>query len=84
MKELIRILSIILVSCLIWVNGMAQFPARNPSINDTLQSVRISKTNQVTFSVYAPKASEVTVNGDRLHGIEKRSARKGGKINAPF
>ena len=42
----------------------AQFPQREPTINDTLQSVRISNDHRVTFSVYAPKAAEVTVGGD--------------------
>lgn len=44
----------------------AQFPQRNPTPNDTLRSVRINSDNDVTFSIYAPKASEVTVIGDFL------------------
>jgi enterochelin esterase family protein len=32
--------------------------------NDTLQSVRFQPDDEVTLSIYAPKASEVTVSGD--------------------
>ena len=56
--------SFLLVSCFVWASVMAQFPTHTPTINDTLQSVRVSSTNRVTFSIYAPKASEVTVSGD--------------------
>ena len=41
----------------------AQFN-RSPTPNDTLQSVRILPNNGVVLSIYAPKASEVTVSGD--------------------
>ena len=34
--------------------------------NDTLKSVRFSSDNRVTLSIYAPKATEVTVIGDFL------------------
>ncbi|MBC7889717.1 MAG: esterase [Ferruginibacter sp.] len=37
---------------------------RAPTINDTLQSVRVGADNRVTFSIFAPKASAVTVGGD--------------------
>ena len=47
----------------------AQFPPRGaPTINDTLQSVRINADNSVTFSIYAPKASSITVGGDFMMG----------------
>lgn len=39
-----------------------QRPAPTP--NDTLQSVRIFAENNVAFSIYAPKASAVSVSGD--------------------
>ncbi len=42
----------------------AQPPGRPPSINDTLQTVAVLPDNTVRFSLYAPKASEVTVSGD--------------------
>ena len=37
-----------------------------PTPNDTLHSVRILPGNEVVLSIYAPKASEVTVMGDFL------------------
>ncbi len=42
----------------------AQFPQRTPTPNDTLQSVRMLADGKVKFSIYAPKAAEVTVSGD--------------------
>jgi enterochelin esterase family protein len=43
----------------------AQRPRRTPTPNDTLISPEIQKEkNLVTFRLYAPKASEVTVGGD--------------------
>ncbi len=44
--------------------GSAQFPGYKPTPGDTLKSIRISADKKVTFSIYAPKASEVTVSGD--------------------
>lgn len=44
--------------------GNAQFPGYKPTPGDTLKSIRISSDKKVTFSIYAPKASEVTVSGD--------------------
>ena len=43
---------------------MAQFPQRTPTPNDTLQSIKILSDARVRFSIYAPKASEITVTGD--------------------
>lgn len=37
-----------------------------PTPNDTLHSVRVLSGNQVTLSLYAPKATAVTVTGDFL------------------
>ncbi len=42
----------------------AQFPRRPPTPNDTLRSVEVSPDHKVTFRIYAPKASEVSVSGD--------------------
>ncbi|HZL08641.1 MAG TPA: alpha/beta hydrolase-fold protein [Prolixibacteraceae bacterium] len=64
MKDPKKLISILIVMCLGWFPSAAQFPARNPSINDTLQSVRVSADHRVTFSFFAPKATEVTVGGD--------------------
>lgn len=46
------------------LSGNAQFPGYKPTPGDTLKSIRISADKKVTFSIYAPKASEVTVSGD--------------------
>jgi len=42
----------------------AQPPQRQPTPNDTLVSPEVSPDHKITFRIYAPKASEVTVNGD--------------------
>ena len=42
----------------------AQPPRRQPTPNDTLVSPEVLPDGKVTFRVYAPKASEVTVFGD--------------------
>jgi enterochelin esterase family protein len=42
----------------------AQPPQRLPTPNDTLVSPEVSADHKVTFRIYAPKASEVTVGGD--------------------
>jgi enterochelin esterase family protein len=42
----------------------AQRQQRQPTPNDTLKSPEVSDDHKVTFRIYAPKASEVTVGGD--------------------
>lgn len=59
MKTLFAAL-LLLTGQVVW----AQLPQRTPTPNDTLKSIRISGKGQVTFSLYAPKASEVSVQGD--------------------
>ncbi|GAB3167380.1 esterase [Telluribacter humicola] len=44
--------------------ALAQAQQRQPTPNDTLQSPRVSADKKATISIYAPKASEVTVSGD--------------------
>src|SRR3954470_11194288 len=44
----------------------AQFPRRNPTPNDTLVSPEVRPGHKVTFRIYAPRASAVTVGGDWL------------------
>jgi enterochelin esterase family protein len=44
----------------------AQAPRREPAVNDTLQSPEVSSDHRVTFRIFAPKASEVTLTGDWL------------------
>ena len=43
---------------------LAQAPRREPTPNDTLKSTEVSSDHKVTFRIYAPKASEVTVSGE--------------------
>jgi enterochelin esterase family protein len=47
-----------------WVGAQPQQRPRTP--NDTLVSPEVSADHKVTFRIYAPKASEVTVRGDFL------------------
>ena len=42
----------------------AQPTRRQPTPNDTLKSTEVSADHKVTFRIYAPKASEVSVSGD--------------------
>jgi enterochelin esterase family protein len=42
----------------------AQSPRRQPTPNDTLQSVEVGPDDRVTFRIYAPEAEEVSVGGD--------------------
>ncbi|MES2795998.1 MAG: alpha/beta hydrolase-fold protein [Bacteroidota bacterium] len=46
---------------------------RTPTPNDTLQSVKVLADGRVKFSIYAPKASEVTISGDfaKVFGPQK-------------
>jgi enterochelin esterase family protein len=44
-----------------FAQGRAQRP---PTPNDTLKSPEVLPDNRVTFRIYAPKATEVTVSGD--------------------
>ena len=45
--------------------------------NDTLKSVRVLKQNKVALSIYAPKATEVTVLGDFLKEYKPLALTKG-------
>jgi len=42
----------------------AQTPQRQPTPNDTLVSPEVLSDKRVTFRIYAPKATEVTLRGD--------------------
>ena len=48
----------------------AQAQRREPTPNDTLVSPEVTPDHRVTFRIYAPKASEVTVGGDWRNGAE--------------
>ena len=58
------VLGVLLVAAAVAPRADAQFPRREPTPNDTLVSPEIAPDHKVTFRVYAPKASEVTVGGD--------------------
>lgn len=45
-------------------SALGQPPRPNPIPNDTLHSVRVLPNNQVTLSIYAPQATDVSVSGD--------------------
>jgi enterochelin esterase family protein len=45
-------------------DASAQFPRREPTPNDTLQSVEVHDDHRVTFRIYAPQAEEVSIGGD--------------------
>lgn len=47
---------------------VAQPPKREPTPNDTLVSPEVGKDKSITFRLYAPKASEVTLRGDWMEG----------------
>ncbi|MCK8491158.1 alpha/beta hydrolase-fold protein [Spirosoma sp. RP8] len=55
---------------------MAQMPQRQPTPNDTLQSPRVLNDKRIALSIYAPKASEVTVSGDFLSPAKPLSLAK--------
>lgn len=63
--------------CVAHTHSQSQIPARVPNINDNLQSVEVKPDNTVTFKIYAPKASSVTVSGDFLMGTPAAAMTKG-------
>lgn len=64
-------------------------PARQPTPNDTVVSPEVLPDKRVTFRIYAPKASEVTLRGDWMNGPEALKLEKDDKgvwaaTTAPF
>jgi enterochelin esterase family protein len=57
-------LLVLLASLVSTPQATAQFGQRTPTPNDTLQSTERWSDNRVTFRIYAPKASEVSIVGD--------------------
>jgi enterochelin esterase-like enzyme len=55
----------------------AQPPRRAPTPNDSLKSTEVSADHKVTFRIYAPKASEVSVSGDFGAGGKLTKDEKG-------
>ena len=63
-----RLLPLALLAAAVAVPVAAQPPKREPTPNDTLVSPEVGKDKTITFRIYAPKASEVTVRGDWMDG----------------
>jgi len=57
--------------------AVAQPPRRQPTPNDSLKSTEVSSDHKVTFRIYAPKASEVSVSGDFGPGGKLTKDEKG-------
>ena len=58
----------LLLAAILSVATGAQTPPRQPTPNDTLVSPEVQSDKRVTFRIYAPKASEVTLRGDWMEG----------------
>ncbi len=71
-----RILALATAASFFLASAAAQPPRREPTPNDTLVSPEVSPDHRVTFRIYAPKASEVTITGDWI--AQGRGA--GGKL----
>jgi enterochelin esterase-like enzyme len=56
--------SLLLLAPAVSPRAAAQAPRREPTPNDTLKSTEVLPDNRVTFRIYAPKASEVSLSGD--------------------
>lgn len=60
------LLTIFSFAAAISIPASAQAPRRERPLSDTLQSPEVSSDHHITFRIFAPKASEVTVTGDWL------------------
>ncbi|MGO9897036.1 MAG: esterase [Bryobacteraceae bacterium] len=54
------------LAALLATAASAQPPRREPTVSETVQSPEVSSDHRVTFRIFAPKASEVTLTGDWL------------------
>ncbi len=78
------------VSAIATSSAPAQPPRREPTPNDTLKSTEVGADRKVTFRIYAPKASRVTVGGDFGQGGAMTKDEKGvwsltvGPLDADF
>lgn len=61
-------MKILLFLVLMAFTVFAQTPQRQPTPNDTLVSPEVLADKRVTFRIYAPKATEVTLRGDWMEG----------------
>ncbi len=71
-----RSLDVVLAAALLCGVAAAQPPRREPTPNDTLTSPEVLPDHRVTFRIYAPKATDVSVSGDWI--AQGRGA--GGKL----
>jgi len=69
---------ILLLSCIFCatLSAVAQNFGFKPTPNDTLQSVRVLPNGTVVYSIYAPKAQEVSVAGDIVPWGSKPEAKR--------
>jgi enterochelin esterase family protein len=58
------VIGLLLLDSVVSSQAAAQPPGRQPTQNDTLVSPEVQADRRVTFRIYAPKASEVTLRGD--------------------
>jgi enterochelin esterase-like enzyme len=66
-RKVLRFEAVLGLLCLVFADSpraAAQPPRREPTPNDTLVSPETLPDHRVTFRIYAPKASEVTLRGD--------------------
>ena len=77
MKKAQLPLSLLLLVCFASAYSSAQIPNRPLTVADTLETVKVGADNRVTFKIYAPKASAVTVSGDFLQGAPPANMTKG-------
>ena len=61
MRKIFAVASLLL-ACTVAAQAQGWF--RQPTPNDTLQSVRVLPDGKVLFQIYAPKAESVAVTGD--------------------
>jgi enterochelin esterase family protein len=67
-RTLQNVVGLLLLATSLSVLTTAQTPPRQPTPNDTLVSPEALSGGRVTFRIYAPKASEVTLRGDWMEG----------------
>ncbi len=68
MYKISSIAGMLLLALATFTAASAQVPQRQPTPNDTLVSPEVQSDKRVTFRIYAPKASEVTLRGDWMEG----------------
>jgi enterochelin esterase-like enzyme len=62
------ITGVLVLAAILPALAIAQTPPRQPTPNDTLVSPEVQSDKRVTFRLYAPKASEVSLRGDWMEG----------------